>query len=66
MCYQVKKKKKKNSLEKHWFGLKTRFLKRRNTEDLGRTESRTRSGVGSVLHTLRSAGTAEVLRTKRY
>ena len=40
---------------------KTRFLKRRNTEDLGRTESRTRSGVGSILQTLRRAGTAEVL-----
>ena len=63
----IRFKKKKQQLEKHWSGLKmrflkkTRFLKRRNTEDLGRRESRTRSGVGSILHTLRSAGTAEVL-----
>ena len=62
----IKLKKKKTSLRstdllKMRFLKKTRFLKRRNTEDLGRTESRTRSGVGSILQTLRSAGTAEVL-----
>ena len=65
MCYQVKNKKKTSlrstDLLKMRFLKKTRFLKRRNTEDLGRTESRTRSGVGSILQTLRRAGTAEVL-----